>query len=225
MKQSSLNKLLLEGSVWNGEKEGNRISLSNFEPNFRIEELSKYLSFGAIHEWSLSKQLLGRHSFYPPLLIFSAILKKHLEKRTSQRMVAWIGKRTWPSLSFLDQLCNHTLWDWKKNTLFINPYSKQERLYALRKSLSSPALMAVVGDASGIKFIGSRQLQLAARTGSTLGLLIRPENELMQSSCAQTKWLVEPIASEFPEWKLTLIKAPGLSIETSFFLNQKENIR
>jgi len=227
--KEELKELLDQGTLWSGERTSSPLSAM-------IHEELPGLSFGAIHEWSLKEQLGGRYSFHPPLLILCAALRSALKRENAGRTILWIGERCWPTVPLLEKLSEGTGWSWRKNSILINSSSKDQRVYALRKALASPAVLAVIGDGSGLNATATRQLQLSVRTGSSLGLLIRPDEELAQTSCAQTKWSVQPHLSESqaarrdrllaytgtPQWKVALLRAPGLIAPRSWLVEWDE---
>ena len=240
----ALQELLHSGVLWcgaqkdfqtadlqtDGEEQRERLHFSSAP--FLISEIDEALhggiQLGYIHEWSTEplRKELSTKRLLPPHLILCSLLRNSLsrrEERLSQpQIIAWIGRESWPSLHLLNLIAQGTEWDWQKQVLFIEPNSKQERLSAFRSCLSSRSVLATIGDASGFNQISTRQLQLAARIGGGIGFLLRRSDSL-ESSCAQTKWVVEPVKapeergplkgaralSGILSWRLNLLKAQG----------------
>jgi hypothetical protein len=97
-------------------------------------------------------------------------------------------------------------------SLFINPSSESDRLWAIDLCARSPAVAAVVADGSGITLAQSRRLQLAAEAGASLMLLARPAHELAIPSAAATRWRIEHVASRTarPRWNISLVRCKGV---------------
>ena len=79
-----------------------------------------------------------------------------------------------------------------KNLLLVRPTNEADELWALDQALRCPGVGAVwirCGALDGREF---RRLQLAAESGGTLGLLVRPARLRGQPTWADVQWLVEP---------------------------------
>lgn len=83
-------------------------------------------------------------------------------------------------------------------------------------ALRSPAVAAVIADASGLDMASSRRLQLAAeagleRGGGGLALLVRPPDEARELSAAATRWRVAcvPATGRSARWSLELLRRKG----------------
>lgn len=116
--------------------------------------------------------------------------------------------------------------------VYVDARTLAERVWAMELCLRSPAVGVMLGDASGLNMIGSRRLQLAARSrrgeagGMPTALLIRPEAEMGTLSAAHTRWRVmrtavamsadaAPAARWTQErwtlgWRLELLRCKGL---------------
>ncbi len=97
-------------------------------------------------------------------------------------------------------------------SIFIKAQSREQRLWAMDLALRSPAVAALVGDASGLDLASTRRLQLAAEARGGFALLARPPDEQSQLSAAGSRWRVArlPSDSQYPRWQVQLLRAkPG----------------
>lgn len=101
--------------------------------------------------------------------------------------------------------------------LLVHAARRNDALWAFEEALRNPALAAVAGEIDAVDLTQSRRLQLAAETGGTTALLLRPAGEIGMgeigtASAARTRWQVaaEPAkgASEL-RWRVTLARAQG----------------
>jgi hypothetical protein len=122
-------------------------------------------------------------------------------------LVLWIGRDCWPSPLALHAhprtralLCA---------SVYVEAASADERAWALDVALRSGAACAVMGDASGLGFVLSRRLQLAAQGGPALCVLARPAWEEHHPSAASTRWLVSNAASDTPAWHVRMLRCKG----------------
>lgn len=113
--------------------------------------------------------------------------------------VFWIGRRCWPSARALLRQSpgkaateNHLL---RQRSIFVDPPSMSDRLWAIDLCLRSPAVSAVIADGTGFDMAATRRLQLAAASADALALLTRPPRELKSLSAAMTRWRVQPVVS------------------------------
>lgn len=152
------------------------------------------LELGSVHEW------FGEDP--------AAVLLSRLARRTPGRggRTAWIGRACWA----------HPGWSETPSSLFVDPASDGERVWAIDLALRCRGVACVIADGSGIDMPASRRLQLAAKAGGTLGLLVRPLTDLSELSAARTRWRVTPApnpdARFYPEprWTVELLRCKGL---------------
>ena len=79
-----------------------------------------------------------------------------------------------------------------KNLLLVRPASEADELWALDQALRCPGVGAVWIRCGSLDVREFRRLQLAAESGGTLGLLVRPARLRGQPTWAEVQWLVEP---------------------------------
>lgn len=79
--------------------------------------------------------------------------------------------------------------------LVLRPESESDELWALDQVLRSPSVGAVWAPLARIDVREFRRLQLAAESGGTIGLLIRPAHVRFEPSWAETQFFVHPTAS------------------------------
>lgn len=130
-----------------------------------------------------------------------------------QGLVIWIGRRCWPYPPGLVGPSGST--GLLERSVYIDPPTREDRLWAMDVALRSPAAAVVVADAGGLSMAGSRRLQLAAEAGGAIGLLARPPDERGEISAAATRWLVAPGPPDGadparPTWTLELLRRKGL---------------
>lgn len=83
-----------------------------------------------------------------------------------------------------------------KNVLLLQPASEAQELWALDQTLRCPGVGAAWVMCGLLAVRDFRRLQLAAESGGTLGLLIRPAELRGRPTWADVQWLVEPSPSE-----------------------------
>jgi hypothetical protein len=212
-----------QGLVWPGSNSSNRFL--NNRANHDHAFLDRWLRNGEVHEWSLSSDLCSKNNrlWFAPLSLLSAILNSHAVKYSNVSpnaapFIAWIGKAAWPCPAALQQIKSEP--STIPVCLFIDPKTKNDRLWATLTSLRSPIVNTVVADTSGFNFTSTRRLCLAARKSSSLCICVRPSWEAEAPSAAQTKWSVSPLPQEDEQdleaihWLVTLNRARGLSTPT-----------
>lgn len=187
-----------------------------------------------IHEWVLEDGFASKSNYrwHNPLFFISALLGQDLDSHTKpsrQSLIAWVGRRSWPMPHVLEQTLPKTLgerpWDWKQATLFLNPPSKDKRLWSCIQLLHNPLTLAVVIDASGFDHIATRRLKLALAKTNASVFLLRPPWEAQLPSAAQTKWVVSPNVSLTTDlsWSVTLVRAPGLVAPNTWSVSYEKN--
>lgn len=84
---------------------------------------------------------------------------------------------------------------WKidlSQTVVIRPANAADELWALDQALRCPGVGAVVVRCGQLDQRNFRRLQLAAESGGTLGLLVRPAQFRGRPTWADVQWFVEP---------------------------------
>lgn len=81
------------------------------------------------------------------------------------------------------------------HSVFIHPASRGDELWAVEQSLRSPGVGAVVCQVEHLKNQEFRRFQLAAESGTAVGLLLRPATARKSSGWADIRLLVSPRAS------------------------------
>lgn len=185
---------------------------------FGIPEIDQAISLstGQVHEWALEDSFSsqGKNFWYPPLQIISHLVGSYIstDKNLLTGVVAWVGKKCWPSPQTLNlTFPSDKIWPWKKHFLFLTPSNKEERLWSIIQLLRSSAVLAVIADGSGFNLTATRRLQLACEERVPLLFLMRPPWELKLPSSGRTKWSLTPLNSQSnqPAWQLELVKAKG----------------
>jgi protein ImuA len=70
-------------------------------------------------------------------------------------------------------------------------------LWAMEEGLRGGAVAAVLGEGAAVPLIALRRLQLAAETGGTTGLLLRPFGAAASAALATTRWRVASAPSDY----------------------------
>lgn len=157
----------------------------------------------------------------PPIAVCMGIAAGHSgdagSERTARGLIVWIGRRCWP---YPPSLVNSGAGPsgetgLLERSVYVDPPTREDRLWAMDVALRSPAAAVVVADARGLSMAGSRRLQLAAEAGGAIGLLARPPDERGEISAAATRWLVSPgppdaLDPARPTWTLRLLRRKGL---------------
>jgi hypothetical protein len=80
-------------------------------------------------------------------------------------------------------------------TVVVRPASAADELWACDQALRCPGVGAVLARLERLQQRDFRRLQLAAESGGTFGLLIRPARLRGQPTWADVQWLVQPCPS------------------------------
>jgi protein ImuA len=80
--------------------------------------------------------------------------------------------------------------------LILQPVSSAEELWALDQALRCPGVGAVFYACGPLDAREFRRLQLAAETGGTLGLLLRPSRLRGQPTWSEVQWQIQPCGLE-----------------------------
>lgn len=246
-----LKQLFAEGLVWSTEQPLSpaAISYSSAIATFGIEEIDRELPFGglpfgSIHQCALEDSLATKtpYCWHAPLFIVSALLGNTVSTLSAatkipphKKLIAWVGRRCWPTAHVLQNVLNQVSgqnfseedsnrnWDenWIRNCLFINPPNKAKRIWTIIQLLRSPVTLAVIADGSSLQINTTRQLQLAAKKGNSLGLIISPPWELEAPTAAQTKWKFSSLPSEEEtlRWSVELLRAKGAAMPVAANVN------
>lgn len=158
------------------------------------------LVLGVVHEWMAFDDGDGRsQEWFAPLGVMIALAWRMI-RTDENRLIAWIGRRTWPTpRSLLDA---HGSRDLLARSLFIDAqehdrmHGHEHRLWAAQQALACDGVMVVVYDASGFDMVASRRMQLAAARSierpHVLALAVRPWSERAKLSASTTRWAVYP---------------------------------
>ena len=226
-----IEQLLAQNEVWFGVRPRSRSVQEAPACRFDIAAIDRALpqrgfSSGTLHEWCFESSFSSQAKFqwFAPLRILSFLAAKTFREHSPQS-VLWVGRRCWPMPTFLRQFSPELL----KHSVFLNPPKADLRLQSILQGLRSPAVSIVIADTSKFRSLQLRQIQLAARRGDSLGLLVRPPWEIALPSPAVTKWTVsnsaqDRIAENIPEqiWKLKLLHARGLPDRQEWLLTENE---
>ncbi len=160
---------------------------------------------GCVHEW-----LTGDDSAFslPPMSLLVHLADRSLEASPPGLLAIWIGRPCWPCPLALPA-------GLLARSVFVDAAEIDGRVWSADLALRAKAVGVVISDASGLGMSASRRLQLAASTGSAVGLLARPWRERGEVSAAWTRWRVEPepagmTASTSPRWAIDLLRCKGL---------------
>jgi len=83
-----------------------------------------------------------------------------------------------------------------ERSIFVDPETDAQRLWAIDLALRSPAVAVVVADGRRLHMAETRRLQMAASSGNgATGLVIRPPWEMNELSAARTRWKAYPVAN------------------------------
>ncbi len=173
------------------------------------------LDCGVLHEWFSPCQNHGRAWVAPTLLLTHFAKRRICDPESNDgSVIVWIGRppRIWPQpQTLLVGSSNHNRFMLDRS-LFVDPPTDADRLWAIDLCLRSAAVAVVIADGSAINLSHSRRLQLAAEAGSALALLARPSHELTVPSSAGTRWRIEPVVSPTarPRWRVELVRCKGV---------------
>lgn len=155
---------------------------------------------GGLHEWFADGglQAKGFTAWLPPMAVLAGLAWDTIEA-DPRRRVFWVGRRCWPYPPALirrgSSSADRRLLD---ASVFIDPASKQERIWAIELAARCVGVAVVVADGRGLTMAESRRLQLAASGGGQRAsipvLLTRPAWERRELSAARTRWCVTPRA-------------------------------
>jgi hypothetical protein len=193
----------------------------------------------AVHEFflreSFSDNSRGSSDTHKPYLPLAFIIAgiwasfKRTDPSTPRRKInIWIGKNIWPSPYALPD-------EMRSAAYFLNPTSNEKRndrtnfdkqtLWAIDAALKSPAVGAIVVYQERVPFVLSQRFALAARTGATIGIIIRPYKALELPSAAPFRWEVAPAPSPNSDrrrWEVTLHKAKHSFLSSDRWLGRNK---
>jgi protein ImuA len=86
-------------------------------------------------------------------------------------------------------------WGQLTNTVFVQPATEAEELWALDQCLRCPGVGMVLFHCERLKPRDFRRLQLAAEAGGTVGMLVRPVSFRGRPTWAEVQWLTQPFPS------------------------------
>jgi protein ImuA len=94
--------------------------------------------------------------------------------------------------------------------LIVKARDAREVLWAFAEALACPALACVVAELDRLDLLESRRLQLAAETGGTAGIALRPGEPDPMPNAALTRWRASPSPAAGPlGLRLELWRAKG----------------
>ena len=168
------------------------------------------LPFGHTHEWCAVD---SDGNNYPPLTVIAAMLGRAYDNPLNrERYVLWLGEKLWPTPYLLSQCGGEILIEQSR---FISLSKKDARAWALVQSLSSSAVLAVVGAVQDIPLSYSKKLAYAAARGGTLGIFVKDREGISKPSASLTKWLITSQINspqeEVSSWRLSLLHHKGSS--------------
>lgn len=85
-----------------------------------------------------------------------------------------------------------------RSTVFVRPERITDALWSAEQALRTSGIGRVVCEAEKLSPQAFRRLQLAAETGGSLGVLLRPERVRHQPSWAEYRLLIRPLAMAGP---------------------------
>lgn len=177
-----------------------------------------------LHEWFAGDDSAKGSAWLPPMgvligLAWRAVVSGAAPGMKLGRRVVWVGRRCWP---YPPALVRYGLSGADRRLLdasvFIDPASRQERVWAIELAARCAGVGIVIGDGSGLAMAESRRLQLAAK--DTPLLLARPSWETRELSAARTRWRVSALVMDETKdghcqgWAVELLRCKGLRPET-----------
>ncbi len=119
-----------------------------------------------------------------------------------------------------------------QQVMIIQPKDSADTLWAIDQALRCPAIAAVIASLSELTPRDARRLQLAAETGHSLGLLLRPLTARGKPSWAHVQLYIQPLPSSADvlneptvepvygstsqQWRVELLRCPGIHSPASF---------
>jgi protein ImuA len=141
------------------------------------------LGFGETHEWFPDRPT-ERGEWVPPFSILIELVK-HAACGDPPRWCVWIGPRVWP----YGHASLRSTTGMLRRGIFVHATDPNDRLWAMESALRCAGTV-VIADASRLDTAASRRVQLAAESGGSLGIFVRPKEELATISMASTRWVV-----------------------------------
>jgi hypothetical protein len=105
-------------------------------------------------------------------------------------------------------------------TYLLHPQSDSDEAWAVTECLRCRGVGAVIASPRRISRIQARRFQLAAETGGSVGIFLRPRGRGDNIYAAATRWLVSPHPGErtTQRWKIQLLHGHGGRIGQAVFL-------
>ena len=170
-----------------------------------------------LHEWfAENRSTESARTWLPPLAVLLGLAWHAIEQPDANGSIVWIGRRAWPSpLALLRHQPPEIDRRLFGRSLFVEPASRDERVWAIEQAARSPGVALVIADGSRLRMPESRRLQLAAADHCPI-LLARPPGECNELSAARTRWRVRPRAEPAAQaWTVELLRCKGSSRGTA----------
>jgi cell division inhibitor SulA/protein ImuA len=169
--------------------------------------LDRALSDGGFHRGTLVEWLTDAGGSGATTLVLSAARQACGDKGT---LVVINRRRTFYPLAAV--ACGIDL----SRLLLVRPQNDRDETWAIDQALRSGGASAVVAWPEKLDDHLFRRLQLAAESGGTLGLFVRPVRAIAEPSWAEVRLLVEPLASVPSDAgnaprraRVTVLRCPG----------------
>jgi len=168
---------------------------------------------GAIHELLSPKGA-------PSALSFAMLLAKASQHQSTACTCGAAGAIVWsdPNRELYPPALANAGIDLKK--LFVLRAKGADQFWAITEALRCKGVAAVVASMGKLSRVEARRLQLAAETGGSIGILLRPVGNASQIYAAATRWLVEPAEGQrtIQRWRIQLLHGHGGRIGQNVFL-------
>ena len=159
------------------------------------------LTAGGVHEFFSPGS--SSSNWYPPLTLLASMAGQW----ASGKWVLWVGRRGWPSGSFVHAAGNG-VHSGTADGICFDPLSAEQWLDAIVQAARCPSVALIVAATTeDVPLSVGRRLQLAAEAGRARILLARPIAHSAGHCWACTRWHIQPRPSgtNQPQWNIHLI--------------------
>jgi hypothetical protein len=110
-----------------------------------------------------------------------------------------------------------------RRVLLVRAKDNADHAWAITQSLRSPAVAVVWARLAQVNDRASRRFQLAAESGGTLGLFVRPQQARGKPTWADVQLCVEPLANgRQRRWRIECVRARGPTQATTVVVERDE---
>ena len=178
---------------------------------FGIAEIDRHLPTGGLVQDALPEQFAENHADIGAVTVFCITILIRLlsiEDQNPKRPILWcLQNQVMDTGDFYPSGFAHLGLN-PAHIFAVRTKHDTDALWVMEEALRCGVLCAVVGELKSVDLTASRRLQLAAKAGNTMPLLLRPVSDTLAPSAAATRWQIAANSSKPRGWAAEL-NEPG----------------